>query len=135
MGHVSIYGPREEADKVLDDGHLAIHEEVLRMLTPRRAGPVGPEEIGDGPDDKGASNVASGSVTPDGSYENTDGSKEFLSSGRTGRRNALPNILGRHAKTGLSDLPDRFGALSTHSDRSNNSGQDPDVPGTSKQHG
>ncbi|EFN77951.1 hypothetical protein EAI_03417 [Harpegnathos saltator] len=92
-----------------------VRVEVLRMLTPRRAGPVGPEEIGDGPDDKGASNVASGSVTPDGSYENTDGSKEFLSSGRTGRRNALPNILGRHAKTGLSDLPDRFGALSTHS--------------------
>lgn len=87
---------------------------VLRMLTPRHAGPVGPEEIGDGHDDKGASNTASGSVTPGGSYESGDNSKEFLSTGRTGRRNALPNILGRHAKTGLSDLPDRFGALSTH---------------------
>lgn len=79
------------------------------MLTPRRAGP---EEIGDGAD-KGANGAASGSVTP-GSYENTEGSKEFMSTGRTGRRNALPNILGRHAKTGLSDLSDRFGELSTH---------------------
>lgn len=85
------------------------------MLTPRRAGPVGPEEIRDGPDDKGASDATSGSVTPGGSYESGDGSKEFLSTGRTGRRNALPNILGRHADTGLSDLPDRFDALSTHS--------------------
>ncbi|XP_032679661.1 uncharacterized protein LOC116848043 isoform X3 [Odontomachus brunneus] len=110
-----------------------VRVKVLRMLTPRRAGPVGPEEIG--PDDKGVSNAASGSVTPGGSYESGDGSKEFLSTGRTGRRNALPNILGRHAETGLSDLPDRFDALSTHSDQSNNSGQDPNIPGTSKQHG
>src|SRR5580765_2329369 len=83
------------------------------MLTPRRAGPVGPEEIGDGPDDKSASNVTSGSVTPGGSYENGDNSKEFLSTGRTGRRNALPDILGRHAETGLSDLSDRFEEMST----------------------
>lgn len=84
------------------------------MLTPRRAGPVGPEEIGDGPDDKSASNVStSGSVTPGGSYENGDNSKEFLSTGRTGRRNALPDILGRHAETGLSDLSDRFEEMST----------------------
>ncbi|KYN18773.1 hypothetical protein ALC57_08931, partial [Trachymyrmex cornetzi] len=86
---------------------------VLRMLTPRRA-EVGPEEIGDGPGDKGTSNATSGSVTPGGSYENGDNSKEFLSTGRTGRRNALPNILGRHAETGLSDLSDRFEELSTH---------------------
>ncbi|XP_014475166.1 PREDICTED: uncharacterized protein LOC106744709 isoform X2 [Dinoponera quadriceps] len=113
-----------------------VRVKVLRMLTPRRAGPVGPEEIGaDGPNDKGVSNAESGSVTPGGSYESGDGSKEFLSTGRTGRRNALPNILGRHAETGLSDLPDRFGALSTHSDQSNTSGQDPNIPGTSKQHG
>ncbi|XP_032679659.1 uncharacterized protein LOC116848043 isoform X1 [Odontomachus brunneus] len=133
MGHVATHGSRGESDKVFDDGYLAVHKEVLRMLTPRRAGPVGPEEIG--PDDKGVSNAASGSVTPGGSYESGDGSKEFLSTGRTGRRNALPNILGRHAETGLSDLPDRFDALSTHSDQSNNSGQDPNIPGTSKQHG
>ncbi|XP_025270609.1 uncharacterized protein LOC105259235 isoform X3 [Camponotus floridanus] len=108
--------------------------QVLRMLTPRRAGPVGPEEIGNGPDDKSASN-ASGSITPGGSYENGDNSKEFQSTGRTGRRNALPDILGRHAETGLSDLSDRFEELSTDTDHSNNSGQDPNIPGTSKQHG
>ncbi|XP_077281274.1 uncharacterized protein LOC143907976 [Temnothorax americanus] len=107
---------------------------VLRMLTPRRAGPVGPEEIGDGPGDKGASSATSGSVTPGGSYENGDNSKEFLSTGRTGRRNALPDILGRHAETGLSDLSDRFEDLSTNTDATN-SGQDPNIPSTSKQHG
>ncbi|KYN37118.1 hypothetical protein ALC56_08909, partial [Trachymyrmex septentrionalis] len=88
-----------------------------RMLTPRRA-EVGPEEIGDGPGDKGTSSATSGSVTPGGSYENGDNSKEFLSTGRTGRRNALPNILGRHAETGLSDLSDRFEELSTHTGNS-----------------
>lgn len=108
---------------------------VLRMLTPRRAGPVGPEEIGDGPGDKGATGATSGSVTPGGSYENGDNSKEFLSTGRTGRRNALPDILGRHAETGLSDLSDRFEEMSTHTDPSTNSGQDPSIPSTSKQHG
>ncbi|XP_018346001.1 PREDICTED: uncharacterized protein LOC108750773 [Trachymyrmex septentrionalis] len=107
---------------------------VLRMLTPRRA-EVGPEEIGDGPGDKGTSSATSGSVTPGGSYENGDNSKEFLSTGRTGRRNALPNILGRHAETGLSDLSDRFEELSTHTDHSTKSGQDPNIPSTSKQHG
>ncbi|KAL6444630.1 hypothetical protein ACFW04_002020 [Cataglyphis niger] len=108
--------------------------QVLRMLTPRRAGPVGPDEIGNGPDDKSASNSTSGSVTPGGTYENGDNSKEFLSTGRTGRRNALPDILGRHAETGLSDLSDRFEELSTDTDHSS-SGQDPSIPGTSKQHG
>ncbi|XP_018399245.1 PREDICTED: uncharacterized protein LOC108776973 [Cyphomyrmex costatus] len=107
---------------------------VLRMLTPRRT-EVGPEEIGDGPGDKGTSSSTSGSVTPGGSYENGDNSKEFLSTGRTGRRNALPNILGRHAETGLSDLSDRFEELSTHTDHSTKSGQDPNIPSTSKQHG
>ncbi|XP_026829141.1 uncharacterized protein LOC113562830 isoform X1 [Ooceraea biroi] len=109
---------------------------VLRMLSPRRAGSVGPEEIGDGPSDKGASGGAtSGSVTPGGSYENGDNSKEFQLTGRTGRRNALPDILGRHAETGLSDLSDRFEELSTHPDHSSSGGQDPNIPGTSKQHG
>lgn len=85
----------------------------LRMLTPGRAGPVSADHIEDGADDKNASNATSGSITPGGSYENGDNSKEFLSTGRTGRRNALPNILGRHAETGLSDLSDRFEELST----------------------
>ncbi|XP_050444825.1 uncharacterized protein LOC126848188 [Cataglyphis hispanica] len=115
-------------------GSMESLDTVLRMLTPRRAGPVGPDEIGNGPDDKSASNPTSGSVTPGGTYENGDNSKEFLSTGRTGRRNALPDILGRHAETGLSDLSDRFEELSTDTDHSS-SGQDPSIPGTSKQHG
>ncbi|KAH0949263.1 hypothetical protein HN011_000638 [Eciton burchellii] len=101
-------GPRERK------GTTSSSLQVLRMLTPRRAGPVGPEDIGDGPSDKGANDATSGSVTPGDSYENGDNSKEFLSTGRTGRRNALPDILGRHAATGLSDLSDRFDELSTH---------------------
>ncbi|XP_066583622.1 uncharacterized protein [Prorops nasuta] len=52
---------------------------------------------------------------------NRDNSKEFLSSGRTGRRNALPDILGQHAGTGTADLPARLEALTT----------DPDEPSTS----
>lgn len=84
------------------------------MLTPRQAGPMSPEELGNGSDGKSTSNVTSGLVTPGGSYEHGDNSKEFLSTGRTGRRNALPDILGRHAETGLSDLSDRFEELSTH---------------------
>ncbi|KAF7285014.1 hypothetical protein GWI33_012329 [Rhynchophorus ferrugineus] len=39
--------------------------------------------------------------------------QEFLSSGRTGRRNALPDILGQHAVVTSSDLPARLQALST----------------------
>ncbi|XP_036145308.1 uncharacterized protein LOC105833469 isoform X1 [Monomorium pharaonis] len=138
FGYVSRKGCRRKLTRA----------KVLRMLTPRQAGPVGPEEIGNEPGDKGAGNARSGSITP-GDYENGDNSKEFLSSNRTGRRNALPDIHGRHAKTGLSDLSDRFEELSTHPGADppsfaapngpnyhpTNSGQDPNIPSTSKQHG
>lgn len=83
------------------------------MLTPRRAEPMSSDEIGNGCD-KNTSNTTPGPVSPGGTFENGDNSKEFLSTGRTGRRNALPNILGRHAETGLTDLSDRFEELSTH---------------------
>ena len=53
-----------------------------------------------------------GAVTP-GSFSNGEGSKEFLSTGRTGRRNAMPDILGQHAETGTADLPARLEALTT----------------------
>ncbi|XP_053986404.1 uncharacterized protein LOC128880394 isoform X2 [Hylaeus volcanicus] len=101
------------------------------MLTPRRSGPISPDEIGNVPDAKDPGPTGSGSVTP-GSYENGEGAKEFLTTGRTGRRNALPNIMGRHAETGILDLPDRFDELSTNTDQPNN-GQDPNAPSTSKQ--
>ncbi|KAK5646824.1 hypothetical protein RI129_005288 [Pyrocoelia pectoralis] len=39
--------------------------------------------------------------------------QEFLSSGRTGRRNALPDILSEHALVTSSELPARLQSLST----------------------
>lgn len=39
--------------------------------------------------------------------------QEFLTSGRTGRRNALPDILSEHALVTSSDLPARLQSLST----------------------
>lgn len=38
---------------------------------------------------------------------------DFLSTGRTGRRNALPDILSEHAHVTSSDLPARLQALTT----------------------
>ncbi|XP_018569660.1 cAMP-dependent protein kinase inhibitor alpha-like [Anoplophora glabripennis] len=58
----------------------------------------------------GPSNPASTAPpTPD----STTHTQEFLSSGRTGRRNALPDILGEHAVVTSSDLPSRLQGLST----------------------
>jgi hypothetical protein len=42
-----------------------------------------------------------------------DVTQDFLTTGRVGRRNALPDILGEHALTTTSELPDRFKSLST----------------------
>lgn len=39
--------------------------------------------------------------------------KAFKSTRRTGRRNVLSDIRDSHAETGISDVPDRFGELST----------------------
>lgn len=38
--------------------------------------------------------------------------KEFITTGRTGRRNAMADILNDHANVSTSDLPDRLQALS-----------------------
>ncbi|CAH0393030.1 unnamed protein product [Bemisia tabaci] len=43
----------------------------------------------------------------------TDISQDFLTTGRTGRRNALPDILGSHNTTSTADLPSRLEGLST----------------------
>ncbi|RZB40252.1 PKI domain containing protein [Asbolus verrucosus] len=45
--------------------------------------------------------------------------QDFLQSGRTGRRNALANILGEHAIVTSSDLPSQLEALTTK-DKDNN---------------
>lgn len=38
---------------------------------------------------------------------------EFFNTGRVGRRNAMPDILGQHCRTTTADLPDQLSALST----------------------
>ena len=55
----------------------------------------------------GASNITAATS------ENGARSQEFLASGRTGRRNALPDILGENALVTSSDLPSRLQALTT----------------------
>lgn len=47
--------------------------------------------------------------TPDTSAQND----EFLQTGRTGRRNALPDILSNHSLVTTADLPSKMGSLST----------------------
>ncbi|KAL1449898.1 hypothetical protein WDU94_002370 [Cyamophila willieti] len=59
-----------------------------------------------------------------------DISKDFLTTGRTGRRNALPDILGENARTSVADLPDQLGALSTSDDGASTS-KDASAPSTS----
>lgn len=56
-----------------------------------------------------------GSKNPDApiAQTNPNESEEFYSTGRTGRRNALPDILGEHAHVSSSDLPARLQALTT----------------------
>lgn len=42
-----------------------------------------------------------------------DVTQDFLTTGRAGRRNALPDILGEHSLVSTSDLPDRLQGLTT----------------------
>lgn len=72
------------------------HVHVLKMLAVMEAG-----------------SQASGPSTAGGSSPSDPPVQEFLTSGRTGRRNALPDILGQHAIVSSSDLPARLQALST----------------------
>lgn len=41
-----------------------------------------------------------------------DATSEFIASGRTGRRNAMPDILHEHAATTTADLPEALEKLS-----------------------
>ncbi|CAG5095501.1 Similar to PKIB: cAMP-dependent protein kinase inhibitor beta (Homo sapiens) [Cotesia congregata] len=75
---------------------------------------------------------AEGAVTP-GSVFKGEGAKEFLTTGRTGRRNAMPDILGQHAKTGTGDLPSLLESLTTKSDQPSTSGTDQSGSSTSQQ--
>ncbi|XP_044743544.1 uncharacterized protein LOC123305782 isoform X2 [Chrysoperla carnea] len=57
-------------------------------------------------------NSETDTVNKDGTTSNGQ-VNDFLSTGRTGRRNALPDILSEHAHVTSSDLPARLQALST----------------------
>ncbi|XP_058822730.1 voltage-dependent calcium channel gamma-8 subunit-like isoform X2 [Topomyia yanbarensis] len=48
-----------------------------------------------------------------GTGEGDEFHSEFYNTGRIGRRNALPDILGSHCTTTTADLPTQMGALST----------------------
>ncbi|XP_014605624.1 PREDICTED: uncharacterized protein LOC106787611 [Polistes canadensis] len=101
-----------------------IRVKVLKMISPRRLDSEGPAGGGGGGGGVG------------GSKDDDNGTKAFLSTGRTGRRNALPDIHGKHAATSISDLPDRFGELSTETDHGMNAAarEANNQPGVSKQH-
>lgn len=64
---------------------------------------------GGGPATIGGGGGGSGSGTSEGDAFHS----EFYNTGRIGRRNALPDILGSHCTTTTADLPTQLGALST----------------------
>lgn len=67
--------------------------------------------------DKGASGSSgTDSTTITTTTKSNDYHNEFFSTGRSGRRNAMPDILGVHCTTTTADLPDKLGALTTNDD-------------------
>lgn len=62
-------------------------------------------------DQGGATTTSAATAAPAGA--SSDYHNEFFNTGRVGRRNAMPDILGRHCTTSTADLPDQLGALST----------------------
>lgn len=68
------------------------------------------------------------STSADGAHS-AEFSTDFYSTGRIGRRNALPDILSSHAAISTADLPDQLSALTT-SDNSSAT-KDQNAPSTS----
>ncbi|CAK9822210.1 hypothetical protein ANTRET_LOCUS788 [Anthophora retusa] len=116
-----------------------VQKAMKKMLTPSQSeseDPITPKEIGNG----SVTENSRAAGNESGSYAHgtrTVGTLEveFFSTGRTGRRNAVADLFGRHAEPEMSDLPDRFEELSVETDQSKNDRQDPNSPGTSKQQG
>lgn len=73
------------------------------------------------------------STSADGS---NDYGNDFYNTGRVGRRNAMPDILGSHCTTTTADLPDQLSALSTSDTpkktTSSNTSMDTSGPSTSQ---
>lgn len=58
---------------------------------------------------------------------------DFYNTGRVGRRNAMPDILGSHSTTSTADLPDKLKALTTEDKKpDSNNGIDSSKPSTSQ---
>lgn len=55
-----------------------------------------------------ASSDRSGAVSP---MTTENAIHDFLTTGRTGRRNAMPDILNEHAKSSTADLPEKLEQL------------------------
>lgn len=79
---------------------------------------------------------ASAEPVPSTSDGNNDYGNDFYTTGRVGRRNAMPDILGSHCTTTTADLPDQLSALSTSDtpkkSASSTTTLDPNGPSTSQ---
>ncbi|XP_058803301.1 uncharacterized protein LOC131671117, partial [Phymastichus coffea] len=96
---------------------VQVCKKVLRMLSQEQSsGEPRPEASGA---TAGCSNGAEAAAA----FITGEGSEEFLSTGRTGRRNAMPDILGQHAETATGDLPQKLEALTTEATRSSQPGE------------
>lgn len=58
------------------------------------------------------SSGVAGDEAPAGT-KSSDYHNEFHNTGRVGRRNAMPDILGNHSTTSTADLPEQLSALTT----------------------
>lgn len=58
-------------------------------------------------------NVDGATASTSTANENAESGAEFFNTGRVGRRNAMPDILGSHATTTTADLPEQLSALTT----------------------
>lgn len=108
----------EVQKKVLMKKDISVRKRrtILKMLAVMERGTQG----------AGPSSVAGSSSPSDPPIQ------EFLSSGRTGRRNALPDILGEHAIVTSSDLPTRMQGLTTKDQTPSTSSDAQPGPSSSK---
>lgn len=63
---------------------------------------------------------------------NPDPNSDFYNTGRVGRRNAMPDILGSHCATSTAELPDQMSALTTSDTPKKTANGDGSGPSTSQ---
>ncbi|XP_011502899.1 PREDICTED: uncharacterized protein LOC105366232 [Ceratosolen solmsi marchali] len=112
-------------------GKRLFRVQALKMLSQKHSEPASGSESSDcksSSDGAAAGGSGAGGVAVTLTcYDNT---QEFLSTGRTGRRNAIPDIHGRHADTDTADLPQRLEALTTDSTEANGTRSQPEAEPT-----